>query len=85
MIDETLIAGKVRQAVAAALGGPIDPKRNLSQADEPRWDSLKHVEIMFMLEESFGITLDPEDFAAMTSIDSCVAGVIAHLDKGRSG
>jgi acyl carrier protein len=85
MTDKTQVAALVRQTIATALGRPVNPEEDVRQTEEPRWDSLKHVEIMLMVEETFGIVLDPEDFALMTSVESCVTRVIAHLDRRASG
>ena len=36
----------------------------------PMWDSLTHLEIIFLLEEAFGIQLDTADIVFMRSIDA---------------
>ena len=81
MRDKTQVAALVRQTIATALGAPVNLAENKRQTEDPRWDSMKHVEIILMLEEAFGIVLDPEDFAEMTSVESCIARVNAHLER----
>lgn len=80
MTDTTKIAYTVRQTIATALGRTLDPYEEVRQIEEPSWDSLKHVEIMLMLEEAFGIVLNPDDFVLMTSVEACVTQVTARLE-----
>jgi len=43
----------------------------LSQnSSEQLWDSLTHLEIVFLLEEAFDVQLDTADIAYMRSIDA---------------
>ena len=43
----------------------------LSQnSSEQLWDSLTHLEIIFLLEEAFNIQLDTDDIAYIRSIDA---------------
>ena len=84
MREKADVAAVVRQKLATALGRPIDEGEELRQTDEPLWDSVRHLEFMLMLEETFGITLEPDDFAVMTDVESCTNQVIARLD-GQSG
>lgn len=81
MTDKTEIAAIVLQRIATALGRPVGLHEDVRQTEDPSWDSLKHMEIMLMIEEAFGIVLDPEDFALMTSVEACVIRVTAHLDR----
>jgi len=41
-----------------------------SQKNCSKWDSLAQIHIMIALEDEFGITFQPEDFARMTDIRS---------------
>ena len=78
------IDAKVREALATALGRAVPAGGDVTQATEPAWDSMKHVEILLMLEEAFGITFEPDDFTEMTSLDECVRRIATRLD-GSSG
>ena len=79
MTTRTEIESKVREALATALGKSLPSDGNVSQETEPGWDSMKHVEIMLMLEEAFQITFEPDDFTEMTSLDECVRRIAARL------
>ena len=80
MREKDEVAALVRQKLGTALGRPINEGENVRQTDEPLWDSVKHLEFMLMLEETFGIVLEPDDFAVMTDVESCTAQVMARLD-----
>jgi acyl carrier protein len=87
MREKAEVAVLVRQKLGIALGRQIGEDENIRQTDEPLWDSVKHLEFMLMLEETFGIVLEPDDFALMTDVESCTARVIAlvesHTSAGR--
>ena len=48
------------------LGRPVDPGR-YAQADLAEWDSLRHVELMFELEERFRIEIPADAIADLFS------------------
>ena len=43
----------------------------------PKWDSLRHIELVIELEESFGVTIPP---AAIADLYSDTDSVLAYLD-----
>jgi acyl carrier protein len=49
----------------------------LENSSEQLWDSLKHIEIVFLLEETFDIQLDQSDIVSMRSIDA-ILKVLSH-------
>ncbi len=49
-----------------AMGRPFAPGRYL-QAQTPEWDSLRHIELIFELEEHFGVDIPPEAIAELFS------------------
>jgi acyl carrier protein len=51
----------------------------LSRLDEPRWSSLKHMELLVGLEREFGIRFDGADATDMTSIAAVVERVGSKL------
>lgn len=63
---------EVRKVVGLVLGRPIAENENVSRDSEPRWDSLKHVEIMFAVEDAFGARFSEEDLMKLNSTDSIV-------------
>lgn len=65
----------VRQIVEAVLRHELPADKNLARKDVPGWDSLKHVEVLFGIEEQFGITLDEDAFAMAQDIEAIAASV----------
>ena len=60
---------RLRQAMAVSLGideGSIQPAS--AQGSLGAWDSLGQVHLMVAVEEEFGIRLEVEDFARLTSV-----------------
>ena len=63
----------VRQILQTALGTSLEGIENPDRDQFPEWDSLSHVEIVFMLEEQFDVRFSEEDMAAMHSLGDIVA------------
>jgi acyl carrier protein len=42
----------------------------LSMESLPKWDSLKHVELLTEIEDQFGLDIDMQDIMKMTSVSS---------------
>lgn len=51
----------------------------LSRVDEPRWNSLKHMELLLGLEQEFGVRFDGADATDMTSVSEVVQRVGSKL------
>lgn len=68
----------VRQVVGAALGRPVPPGEALSRSSDPRWDSLKHVEILFAVEDAFDVRFSEEEMSALESLDALVDAIERH-------
>ena len=43
---------------------------DLSMDSLPKWDSLKHVQLLTEIEDQFGIDLDMQDIMTMTSVSA---------------
>ncbi len=70
---------RVRSTLALALNIEVPPAIPFTRADHPVWDSLKHVEIIFMLEDEFGVQFREVEFAALDSVAAIVERVEASL------
>lgn len=62
------------------LGRPVPPG-DYTPADLPEWDSLRHVELVFELEESFGVDVPQDEIAGLFE---STARVLAFL-RARAG
>lgn len=62
--------GEIKEVVANALKISVENLDDqCSQKTQPLWDSLNHLIIMVGLEEKFGLSFEPEEMAAMVSIE----------------
>lgn len=69
---------RVRELVAGALQvSPEEVTPELAFGDLPQWDSLGHMEVMLHLEEQFGVEMDTDLIATLTSVPA----ICAHLQE----
>lgn len=60
---------QVQAALAEALQIPIEEiTPELALGDLPQWDSMGHMEVMMILEQKFGIEINADTIAALTSV-----------------
>jgi acyl carrier protein len=68
----------VRETVALVLGvDPASVDAQTSPETEPRWDSLRHVDVLIALEDRLGLRFTSDELARLKSvgaIESIVAG-----------
>jgi len=60
---------KLQEMIALTFGAPaheITPET--ARDDIAAWDSVGHLNLMLALEDAFGLTLDIEDMARLTSV-----------------
>jgi acyl carrier protein len=51
----------------------------LVRADVPEWDSLKHMEIVFALEDRYGVQFDESEFQRLDTPVAIAAALRRHL------
>jgi acyl carrier protein len=56
---------QVHRLLSYILRRPIGGIENPCRAAEPCWDSLKHIELMFLLEDHFQVRFTPEEMAGL--------------------
>lgn len=49
---------------------------NASRVDTPQWDSLKHIEFMFALEEALNLQFSEAELSSLDSIEAIVDAVM---------
>jgi len=59
---------RIQKTFAAVFGPRVAFGAELRRIDEPRWTSLKHVELIIALEQEFGVRFDGADATDMISI-----------------
>ena len=72
------IRARLRELLAEVLGAPLSDGE-VSRETMPTWDSLRHVEVIFAVEEEFEVHLGKEEMVRATSLSALVELVEAHL------
>ncbi len=68
-------AVQIRDVLSKVLQRPVGPDESVSRDTEPKWDSLKHVEIMFAVEDACGVRFSAEELAALRDVQSIIKAV----------
>ena len=72
MLDESMDA-IVAQVMTTVLHRPVGADEDFRRKDEERWDSLKHIEIIFALEAAFEVQFTEEDISSVDSVSALKA------------
>lgn len=67
----------VAELLSIAMKRQIVLGETVMRDSEPGWDSLKHVELIFMLEDRFGIQFSEEEMGALRNSDEIVHSIEA--------
>jgi acyl carrier protein len=68
---------EVRRILALALRIPADKYQRLDRETVPEWDSLKHIEIVFALEDRFAVEFNDAEIPALVSDEAIVRAIAA--------
>lgn len=64
------------------LGRPsMGQQANPSRAAEPDWDSMKHIELMFLLEDHFGVRFSEDEMAEMEDTEGILRALELALHR----
>jgi len=74
-VDRQQIEQVVLKVISTVLREPVGP--DASRSGLAKWDSLKHVEIMFALEDAFDMVFSEEDLSGLDSVANIVDRVAA--------
>jgi acyl carrier protein len=67
--QENLLTEKIQTALVEALRVPADQVTpDLAFGDLPQWDSMGHMEVMMCLEQYFGVEINNDTIAGLTSV-----------------
>ena len=61
--------------LAQAIGAQVPADGDIVRELMPLWDSLKHVEYIFLLEDEFDVTLSEEEMGGIDRLSDAVAAV----------
>jgi len=56
---------EIHRLMSFILRRPIGAEENPSRTVEPGWDSLKHIELVFLLEDHFGMRFAEQEIAEL--------------------
>lgn len=79
-MDEQALRTRVQGIMRTVLRLPQLPADARRQT-LPEWDSLRHVELMFALEDAFGVEFSADELAALDSVEAIVAAL---MEKGHA-
>jgi acyl carrier protein len=69
------LCGAVTAIVARVLNACPEEVSNARRGEYEDWNSLKHIEIVFQIEEEFEVQFDEEEIAELLDVESIVAAV----------
>lgn len=58
---------RIRELILRVLRLQSEPETELVRSEIPEWDSLKHMELVFALEDEFGVRFDETEFPRLTT------------------
>lgn len=77
--DMASVETQIRDLIIKVLAITPGRNENLLRAEVPEWDSLKHMELVFVLEDEFGVRFDEAEFAALVSPAAIAVSIARHL------
>jgi acyl carrier protein len=69
---------QVLEVAARVFDCSVDEAATLTRASEPTWDSLRHVELLFTIEDEFDVRFDQEELGTLSSIESLIESIGRH-------
>ena len=69
------VEARIREIMTIVFKRPVESGEPVSRATEPAWDSLRHVELVFSIEDEFGVRFDEEELPELTSLPALVDAV----------
>lgn len=67
------VFARVQEAITITFGVPPEAvTKETRQEDLDGWDSVGHLNLMLMIEDSFGVQLDVPDMEKLTSVPALV-------------
>ena len=67
-MQTTDIDKRVREILGLVFKVDVPATGSFTRNDEPNWDSLKHVEMIFVLEDEFSVQFEEVDFPNLDSV-----------------
>lgn len=76
-MDRNQIERTVLTVLTAVLKQSFKPGTDITRQNTPSWDSLKHIEVMFALEDELDIEFAEAELSELDSVTKIVDAVLA--------
>lgn len=74
-MDRTQVEQAVLAVLRIVLKQPFDGGADITRQNTPIWDSLKHIEIMFALEDELGVVFSEDELVGLDGMQKIVEAV----------
>lgn len=69
---------ELRAVLSEVLGiTPENVTEHTSTQTEPKWDSLRHMNLIFALEDCYGVRFSDEEIPSLTSVSAVEAALVS--------
>jgi acyl carrier protein len=75
-MDRSRVEQTAVTVLKTLLKHPFDGSADMTRQNTASWDSLKHIEIMFALEDELGVEFSEEELAKLDSVNKIVDAVM---------
>ncbi|MHB8544095.1 MAG: acyl carrier protein [Leptospirales bacterium] len=66
-----------RTVLSTILNRQFEPGLTITRENTPEWDSLKHIEIMFALEDELGVSFSEDELVELDTVNKMIDAVEA--------
>jgi acyl carrier protein len=77
--DQEMTRVEIQEAVAEllsiSLGRSVARSELVTRDSDPKWDSLKHLQLVLLLEEHFGVQFSEEEMGTLHSSEEIVQAI----------
>jgi len=73
------VRAEVARILSSVLGHPVSAARDAAASDDPGWDSLRQVEVIYAVEDTFDLRFEENAFPEFVSLETIVDAVIQRL------
>lgn len=85
MTPEADLDAILASLLSRALARPVRADEAVAREDEPAWNSLVHMELVFMLEDEFDVRFEAEEIPELASRAAIAERVRARRDPSTLG
>ncbi len=76
-MTEEELDSMISEVISSALQSNVRPGENLSRANHERWNSLKHIEIILLLESALNIRFSEDEIANISCVEDIKSRILA--------